>query len=188
MGHQEAHTRAELALESAGEASSEERQGILDAAAQLFDEGSPIIPEGDVLELVAEFSNAQRRGPGRPKGAANRRNASMAGYLKAKGHRDPYEFLSLVFSASTNQLAKLIEADPLEVLKVQVRAASEAMPYNYSKKPQTVIMPPKTDRAILFMGDVNITQVAAHLGNAGMVVDVEQNQALSDEDVMREDG
>lgn len=128
----------------------------LDLIAGLDDVGAT-----DVLAVAAELVAAPRRARGRPAGAGNRKNADMIAYLAAKGHRDPWVTLSLIQTADTKELGKMLCAEPLAVLAVQERAATTLMKYHHSQKPQQLDLPMGGDRRPFmvigeFNGDLNV--------------------------------
>ncbi len=91
-----------------------------------------------------------RRGPGRPAGSPNRSTLQLQRWLQAKGYRDPAEFLASVVSMDTRELAAVLKGtragevatvtfdQAAEALRVQMRAASELMPYFHQRMPQQV--------------------------------------------------
>lgn len=101
----------------------------------------------DLLGQAAETSNARRRGAGRPAGALNRRNAETFDYLEALGYKGPERVLMQIISADPRELAAAL-AGPgqkvenvsfdraFEVLKLQVKAAADLMPYKLARRPQ----------------------------------------------------
>lgn len=99
----------------------------------------------DTLELIAETALEARRGRGRPAGALNRKNADMIAYLAARGHRDPWQTLSLIQSADFASLCAMVGAskakEKLAVLKLQESAASRLMDFHHAKKPQQLELP-----------------------------------------------
>lgn len=134
-----------------------------DDAGDLLDliEGSPdLLPIGG-LARAAEHHAAQRRGRGRPKGSANRRNTSLFDYLEALGHRDPAVTLSMWQTADTKALAKALGVGDgvkalLSVAGLQVKAAAELLPYKYAKKPQQLELPEGAgQRAVMVIGELN---------------------------------
>jgi hypothetical protein len=98
--------------------------GLVDAPADDF----------DLLGRAAETMNAKRRARGRPEGSANKRNAEVFDYLEARGFKAPELRLMEIISADAQELAAKIGQPTLEVLKLQVQAARELMPYKFAKK------------------------------------------------------
>ena len=132
----------------------------------------------DLLGEVAETSNAVRRGVGRPEGSGNKRNAETFDYLEARGFKAPEVVLMEIASADTRLLAARLAGldDPkhvpfdraLEVLKLQLKAAADLMPYKLARKPQ----------------QHEIRKASLHLFMAGnlspeQLQQIEQNQMLS---------
>lgn len=124
-------------------------------------DGSPdLLPLGGLAQ-AAEHHAAQRRGRGRPKGSANKRNTSLFEYLEALGHRDPAVTLSMWQTADTQALALALGVGTapkalLAVAGLQVKAAAELLPYKYAKKPQQLELPDGANqRAVLVVGELN---------------------------------
>jgi hypothetical protein len=139
----------------------------------------------DLLGEAAETSNARRRGAGRPEGSGNKRNAETFDYLEALGFKGPERLLMEVVSADPRQLAAQLAGtdDPrhvpfdraLEVLKLQIKAAADLMPYKLARKPQAI----------------EVSRKELHLFVAGTLSEaqqslIQQNQWVSVEDAVRE--
>lgn len=112
----------------------------------------------------------------------------MFEYLEALGHRDPAVTLSMIQTASTTALAHLLGCEPIDVLKVQAKAAADLMPFKYAKKPLAVDV---TERNLhIFMaGNLGAVAPSSETGNTlnmfgGNIVD---NQSLSEADAVRHD-
>ncbi|YBV97539.1 hypothetical protein M1D80_11860 [Phyllobacteriaceae bacterium JZ32] len=116
-------------------------------------EGSLDLDAVDPISAAANLVARPRRERGRPKGASNKRNTAVFDYLEALGHRDPAVTLSMIQSANTTALAHLMGCDPIEVLKVQVKAAADLMPFKYAKKPLDVNVN-KTERHLFVAGNL----------------------------------
>lgn len=179
-----------------------------DAAADLLDvAGSPDVLSLDVLGGAAELVASERRARGRPKGSANKRNDDMMRYLQRLGHRDPAVTLSMIQTADTKQLADalgtplilpnglpvldqhgravFVGCDPIDVLKVQEKAASRLMEYFYAKKPQQLELPPGDARPVMVIGEMNVQQVTnVAMMSAGEAP--EQYQSLSGVEAVRD--
>ncbi|TCQ82604.1 hypothetical protein EDF68_101995 [Ochrobactrum sp. BH3] len=151
-------------------------------------DGSPDLENLDVLSLSANLVAKQRRERGRPKGSANKRNTQVFDYLEALGHRDPAVTLSMIQSANTTTLAALLRCDPIDVLKVQVKAAADLMPFKYAKKPLAVEVD-KRNLHIFMAGNLGAVAPTSEGSNTlnmfgGNIVD---NQPLSETDAVRHD-
>lgn len=95
-----------------------------------------------------------KRGPGRPAGSVNRTTKQLQGWLMARGYRDPAEFLASIMSADTIALArKLGIEDKAEVLKVQVKAAGELLPYFHQQMPKQVELQGERPRALIVINE-----------------------------------
>lgn len=155
--------------------------------------GSPDLDADDLLAMVAEPVLTQRRARGRPKGAANRKNGDMIGYLQALGHRDPWVTLSLIQSADFASLCRVVGADSaktrIQVLGLVTRAAEALMNYHHSKKPQQLELPVGDKRPLMVIGDGNNIAIMAGQGFASDEFmppdDSEQNQGLIDGEAVR---
>lgn len=155
--------------------------------------GTPDLDANDLLALVAEPVLTQRRARGRPKGAANRKNGDMIGYLQALGHRDPWVTLSLIQSADFAQLCRVVGADTaktrIQVLGLVKGAAEALMNYHHSKKPQQLDLPVGDKRPLMVIGDGNNIAIMAGQGFASDEFmppdDSEQNQGLIDGEAVR---
>ena len=193
----EAHTprgSGKISPETAQYVGSDDAAPASDAAdfadALAMIDGSPdLLPLGG-LATAAENIASQRRGRGRPKGSANKRNTSLFDYLEALGHRDPAVTLSMWQTADTKELAKALGVGGsskalLAVAALQVRAAGELLPYKYAKKPQQLdLVDGANQRAVMVIGELN--------GSVNMLIDggfmsagvapgqIVENQALSD--------
>ena len=107
------------ALEAAPAPDTEEREQLSMLAA---DEAAP---------------EAAARGPGRPKGAKNKRTEYWQRWIAASG-KHPMVFLTEQYRRNTQDLAKELDCDPLDALKVQVKAAEAVMPFVEQKLPTAI--------------------------------------------------
>ncbi|MBC7906909.1 MAG: hypothetical protein H7Y60_09210 [Rhodospirillaceae bacterium] len=73
-------------------------------------------------------------GPGRPKGATNKRTNDWKAYILAR-YRHPMEFLAETFSRSPHDLARELDCKPAEAYAVQAKCAAELLPYLEGKAP-----------------------------------------------------
>ena len=155
-------------------------QGQLEALTALLanSEAEPQLPglvdapedDFDVLAKAAETLNAKRRARGRPEGSANKRNAEVFDYLEARGFKAPELRLMEIISADPRELAKAL-AGPhcispgfekvMEVLRMQVQAARELMPYKFAKRQEL---------------KVEHSHKVAHVMMAGRLTDPNQGQ------------
>jgi hypothetical protein len=150
---------------SAGKSSA-----VVGLAAQLGT-GEAHTPRDGQLDLLAADLDAElaglgevaggvpaKRGPGRPPGSPNRTTRQMAGLLRARGYRDPWEFLAALVSTPTGDLRRAIGSEDADkVLEVQRKAAAELMKYTYSPMPV----------AVEHTGEGGRPVVAVMLGGAG---------------------
>lgn len=151
-------------------------------------EGSPDLDAIDALSAAANSIARPRRERGRPKGSANKRNTQVFEYLEALGHRDPAVTLSMIQTANTTALAHLLGCEPIDVLKVQAKAAADLMPFKYAKKPLAVEVD-KRNLHIFMAGNLGAIAPTSEGSNTlnmfgGNIVD---NQPLSEAETVRHD-
>ncbi|ESZ32710.1 hypothetical protein [Mesorhizobium sp. L2C066B000] len=175
QGHRDAHTPPAPTAEDAW-------NGLTGADPAALLAGLPDIDASDLLAMAAEPALTQRRARGRPEGALNRKNSDMIKYLASKGHRDPWETLSLIQSADTMRLAMFLrvpmqeggkvkrDADdnvlynppnPEFVAALQERAATTLMKYHHSAKPQQLDLVLPDKRPLMVFGNVESVQIVA---------------------------
>ena len=109
----------------------------------------PIAPaeEGGAVEGEAGAALPEKRGRGRPEGSLNKRTLALLNYFLSR-YRDPLVVLGETYSRPLGELAgelmailgvKELTWDQLiDLLKLQNQAASQALPYVHSKRPQDV--------------------------------------------------
>lgn len=129
----------------------------------------------DMLGQIAETSNAGRRARGRPEGATNKRNDETFDYLEALGFKAPERLLMEIVSADTVALSRELMTVPLEVLKLQLKAAADLMPYKLARKPQAMEI---TKRQLHMFVTGSLTPEQEKL--------IEQNQWLTIDDAVRQ--
>lgn len=174
QGHQAAHTQPPAAaaaeIPSAGALPGPDPLDLI--------AGSPDLDATDLLAVAAELVAAPRRGRGRPAGSLNRKSGDMIEYLQAMGHRDPWFTLSAIQTADTMKLAMALRVpmqedgkvktdkkgnvlynppQPLAVLDLQRRAATDLMNYHHAKKPQQLELPPGAPRPVMIVGEMNVS-------------------------------
>lgn len=91
-------------------------------------------------DFAAQFPKvAEKRGPGRPKGARNRTTKQTLDLLaRHPGYRDPLLVLASIASMSPAELKSAYGLKGAEAVSAQIRAASDLAPYVHSKQPQGV--------------------------------------------------
>lgn len=211
-GQQEARTRADPPAIDAPGASAQPAEALPGADPLALLDGSPDLRPEDLFALAAEPALLQRRARGRPAGSLNRKNSDMIAYLQAKGHRDPWETLSLIQSADTAKLAAFLgapvvvdgqplviegkvvicPADRLAVAALQERAATSLMKFHHSAKPQQLDLPGGGEggkRPIMVIGDGNNVAILAANGYASAEFlppqESKENQGVIDGDAVR---
>lgn len=119
-----------------------------------------------------------KRGPGRPVGAADRSTVQLSAWMRAKGYRDPAEFLGAIVSMPLGDLIKLLPgSDAVEAVKLQVRAAEVLMPYVHRKRPIEVEHTGEGQRPLIIMHD-DLRAMSLRGDGAMSIHDGEGNQTL----------
>lgn len=212
-GHPGAHTRGDPAAIDAPGGVARPAEALPGADPLDLLAGSPDLDPVDLFAMAAEPALHQRRARGRPEGSLNRKNNDMIRYLAAKGHRDPWETLSLIQSADTARLAAFLgspvkvdgqplvvdgkvvmcPADGLAVASLQERAATTLMKYHHSAKPQQLELPAGGEggrRPIMVIGDGNNVAILAAGGYASAEFlppqEGEQNQEVIEAEAVRQ--
>lgn len=142
----------------------------------------------------AEAPAAGERGPGRPKGAMNRRSRDWQRFVAASGKKHPMEFLLDVVGSTPEELreryaglpaprldgdpADLATIGPKDLLALQIRAAEAALPYLEQKLPQAIEDVSDKPRTVFVVGTLAPEQAKRVDGRFGLRV-IQQNQALS---------
>lgn len=171
MGPAEAHTRV-LAEKSDGG----DLFAALDAEVEAF-AGQAIAPP--------------RRGAGRPPGSPNRSTLQLQGYLRARGYRDPAEFLAATASMDARALAAALAGhnnpalvtfdQAIEALKLQRAAAAELLPYFHQRMPQAVHHTGDNGRPVIMIVDAATAARGASRDGAMSAFDLEEIQGVSDD-------
>jgi len=118
------------------------------------------LPLVDARALMVEIERnpvradavAQARRVGRPKGSRNRRSEELIRYVLAR-HAHPMMVLAQVYSRPVEALAAEVGCTPAEALAMQVRAASEALPYFESKKPVSLQLDARVIQLVMQAAD-----------------------------------
>lgn len=127
----------------------------------------PLLP-GDANAGVGDGP----RGPGRPKGARNRRTRELIDWMKGSGEM-PAEFLVRIMRSSPDELASELTSEGdavgrLDIIKLQVRAAEVLMPYVEQKLPLAIEDATDSKRMLLVMGDLTTDQRAVLEARTGL--------------------
>lgn len=95
-------------------------------------------PLDDPLKhLGTDLFKTPRRGGGRPAGARNRSTEAWRTWFLSQ-RRDPALALADIYSMTVEELALRLECDPLDAMKLQMRAAEILMPYLHQKQPLAI--------------------------------------------------
>lgn len=109
---------------------------------------------------LARAMPAERRGPGRPKGAMNRRSVDLAKLVVHK-YGDPVEAMASIYRMPLDQLVELLRlADnggavgkrgelAIKALNVQLAAAKAVSEYVHSKKPVEAVVRHQSDAVLV---------------------------------------
>jgi hypothetical protein len=101
---------------------------------------------------------------GRPRGARNRKTKAFEDWFFAKGYKDPAQLLAEIVSADPIALrAQVPGADMLDVIKAQIAAAGELMPYLHGKKPIDLNVTGEVLPTLILMTGTNQLEQAAEL-------------------------
>lgn len=124
------------------------------------------------------------RGPGRPKGARNKRTERTVAWLMSK-HRDPRECLLAVTDMHPADLAHLLGCSFHEAVQEQRLCASVVLPYVAQRQPLAIDV---TNKSVVYLTINEGGQVgdeAGGLGLAGTILDNVEFQDLSADDTSR---
>ena len=143
------------------------------------------------------------RGPGRPKGAMNRRSKDWQTWWNAAGKRHPLEFLADVLTSTPEQLRERYAAAVVlndkgekaeigglggkDVLALQIRAAEAALPYLEQKLPMAVEDVSEGKRMVVVVGGMSQAQGDALQARFGLRLRGEQNQRVIDAEPVQSD-
>lgn len=116
-------------------------------AADLVDQPSLFAPadnscKGNALAVNSEpnieevpGSGLVERKPGRPKGAKNKSTKEWVDYFLSTVKESPLIFLGKLYAQETTLLAKKMNCDREDALKLQISAANAVLPYIHQKQP-----------------------------------------------------
>lgn len=120
----------------------------------------------------------ERRGPGRPPGARNKRTERTIAWLMSR-HRDPRQVLLEIAEANVGDLAALLSCSLHEALQEKRLAAIGVLPYVAQKQPLAVDV---TNRQVVYLniheGDVSVGE-GDGVGFAVRVLDNVEYQEVS---------
>ena len=147
----------------------------------LLEEPEPYEPAED----SQPFANVvERRGPGRPKGAVNKRTAAFRDYILNR-YGDPLTGLAEVAFTPIDDLARALACTKLEAFDRWLRAREALLPYVLAKMPAEVQIKTETLPTLVIGQLVVGDQAAAEIGPGGVRVmslgGTQQFQGLSAE-------
>jgi hypothetical protein len=163
-----------------GEMAANLGRGMAHTPPEISDEASAEDLFGFEVDAFAGQAIAPpKRGPGRPKGTPNRSTAQMAKLLAMRGYRDPLEFLPSIYTMDVRILAGELGCDLIAALQMQIRAASECLPYLHQRTPTQVEHSGDAGRTLIVIND-RPSGAAASIGGASDAVEIiKQEQELS---------
>lgn len=165
---------------------SEATGGLKTALDALAPTASGPVAEPEQLDLLglpvtpAAQALAEKRGPGRPPGARNKRTEAWAEYLLAR-YGSPLEVLMQIANMPIVELVAGLGCSALEALQEKRHAAIALAPYIHQR--QAVAVDLTGAPAINLTINRNSTQVVSSgVGSlAGRIVEVLDNQELSED-------
>lgn len=137
-----------------------------------------LLAEEPLLGGVAKVGrNELPRGPGRPKGARNKRTEELARYILGR-YRDPLIGLADVVSTPIDALATALSCDKLEAAEFWRKCAGELLPYVHQRKP-AAIQVEGASAGMLMIVDLREGTQQAVGSEFGLGMRIEQNQEVS---------
>lgn len=153
------------------------RTGTAAVVAAAVAEAEPAIEQAEQLSLLDDPSPGQpaacaddRQGPGRRKGAMNKRTREMAEFLGANW-RHPLVTLAMLQAENPLTLAKRLNCKPVEALGVIKSAAAELAPYMASKMPVGVVVNTEMPGFSFVSPEAALAVWAAKAGADGAIID-----------------
>lgn len=128
----------------------------------------PLAPAGEVEAAPVE-APAERRGPGRPPGAVNRRTAEWTAYLLGR-FQSPLVAMAEAYSRPTAELARELGCTKAKAFELQMQAARDLAPYLHQRQPQAVQLDANHQVVMLTIADPGAAAGAGDGG--GMTIDV----------------
>lgn len=126
----------------------------------------PSLPDAHDLETCRgadgrlDGEAVRRFGPGRPKGARNKRGEAL-GRLVIQQHGDPVMFLASIYGRPLDQVQQLAACSRKEALHLQLLAAREVAPFVHGKMPVAVDLNVRGDMVLAIEG---VTHTAEQIG------------------------
>lgn len=141
------------------------------------DDGEQLGLFGEAQTAGGRELQAQRRGPGRPLGARNRRTERTVAFLLSR-HRDPRQVLLEIAEANVDDLVALLGCTRFEALQEKRLAAIGVLPYVAQRQPLSVDV---TDRKVVYLtiSDGQVAADDAGIGFAARVVESVEYQEVS---------
>ena len=139
--------------------------------------------DGDQLELLPDLLGlpevpVERRGPGRPKGARNKRTEEWTAYLLGRYH-SPLEALLQLGLMPVQELARSLNCTMIEALAEKRQALAAILPYLHQRQPIAVDV---TKRQVvhLTIHEAPDQDLGVAAAIEAAVIDIEQNQSVSE--------
>lgn len=143
-----------------------------------------LLAEQPLLGKIAKVDRKDvPRGPGRPKGARNKRTEELARYILGR-YRDPLIGLADVVSTPIDALASALSCDKLEAAEFWRKCAGELLPYVHQRKPQALQVEGASAGMLMIVdlrdgGQGGGQAVASEFG---LGMRIEQNQGVSEDE------
>lgn len=118
------------------------------------------------------------RGPGRPKGARNKRDLDMVKFILGR-HRSPLLAMAEIVDTPIAQLSRVLSCDLIEAAEFQLKAASQLAPYLHQRQPQAVTVDASTVGALMVVNMNAPKAGAVPVSPFGVDMELQQNQGVS---------
>lgn len=160
----------EVALAAAGEPEELEEAEQLD-----------LLRQPETIEGEMKMRAVERRGPGRPPGARNKRTERTIAWLLSH-HRDPREVLLSISDKHPADLAAVLGCSMLEALQEIRIAAGAVLPYVAQRQPLGIDV---TNRQVVYLTINEGGQATHQEGGVGLSASIVENvefQEVSEDD------
>lgn len=171
-------------------------RGQMSLLPMIADEADPAA-EGLQLLDQPEDDTPGQRGPGRPKGARNKRTQHTLEYLQSLGYDDPLRGLAEVFTRSPVLLAAELGCTVLEAFDRQQEARKIALPFWHQKLPQAIVIDPTAAMTMVMIGATEMHALLSQKNDAasqkglellGPLLEHAANEAATEEEGEGDDG
>lgn len=118
------------------------------------------------------------RGPGRPKGAKNRRDVDMVQFILSR-HRSPLLGMAEIVDADLETLRASLQCSLLEAAEFQLKAASQLALYLHQRQAQALQINNQTVGALMVVNMNAPKAGAVPVSPFGVDMELQQNQGVS---------